>query len=407
MASVSRAARDTDLDLDTDTDTDTGARGGEPGWWRRFRWPALLVLGLVAVAVAGVLARAGGNARALDPDGVSDGGSRALAVLLADRGVAVQRVATVAQAAAEARGRATIFLPLPARLRQPDVARLPALTAADLVLVAPEPAVLAALAPEAEPARSGPVRERRPACDAPAALRAGAAEVGGQTYTLGQTASAAAVGCYPAGGGDSLVLGAGGGRVTVIGTSRPFTNEALGHSGNAALALGLLGAGDRVVWLLPRPGETSAAPEDQGLIDLLPDRLLLALAQGAFAVLLLALWQARRLGGVVAEPLPVLVRGTESTEGRARLYQASGARASAADALRAGARRRLAASVGLGPDPAIPGALDALTDAVAARTGRPAGAVADLLHGAEPADSAALVRLANDLDILAAEVRRQ
>jgi hypothetical protein len=48
----------------------------------------------------------------------------------------------------------------------------------------------------------------------------------------------------------------------------------------------------------------------------------------------------------------------------------------------------------------------AVVDAVAGRTRRPAPDVAALLYGSAPADDAALVRLADDLDALEREVRR-
>ena len=60
-------------------------------------------------------------------------------------------------------------------------------------------------------------------------------------------------------------------------------------------------------------------------------------------MLLLALWRARRLGPVVAEPLPVVVRAAETVEGRARLYRRGGARGQAA---RGAARRRPVAGSG-------------------------------------------------------------
>lgn len=397
--------------LRPDPETDAGPAAHPPAGpigppsWRRFRWPALLALALVALAVAGVLARAGGNAGALDPDGVSAQGSRAVAVLLRERGVAVQRVSTVDAAVAASRtgGPATVFVPVPSRVPPADLVRLPA-AGGGLVLVAPNNSTLTALAPDVRPVGVEPVRERPASCAAPAAVLAGSAELGGQAYAIPAPVGAA-VGCYPAGEGAALVLGAGGGRMTLVGTSRPFTNEGLARTGNAALAIGLLGSGSRVLWLLPRPAELAAGSSGKrGLVDLLPDRLLLALAQSLLALVLFAAWRARRLGGVVAEALPVTVRGIETTEGRARLYRASGARASAAAALRTGAARRLASRVGLGADPAP----EALVEAISARTTRPSGELRDLLYGcgSAPPDTAGLVRLADDLDTIAAEVRR-
>ncbi|RIQ16468.1 hypothetical protein DY240_22820, partial [Jiangella rhizosphaerae] len=77
----------------------------------------------------------------------------------------------------------------------------------------------------------------------------------------------------------------------------------------------------------------------------------------------------------------------------------------AATLLRRAAIRRLAATAHLpggiaaeaGPD-----AVDALVTTLATRTGRPAAEIAALLAGPPPADDAALVRLADDLDTLEA-----
>jgi hypothetical protein len=126
------------------------------------------------------------------------------------------------------------------------------------------------------------------------------------------------------------------------------------------------------------------------------------LIQLVIGIALLALWQARRLGPVVAEPLPVVVRAAETVEGRARLYRRANARDRAADTLRDAALARLVPMVGLprGAEPA------AVVSAVAARSGWPATEVSALLYGPAPGDDAALVRFADNLDRLEREVRR-
>ena len=113
------------------------------------------------------------------------------------------------------------------------------------------------------------------------------------------------------------------------------------------------------------------------------------------------LWRGRRLGRLVAEPLPVVVRAVETTRGRARLYRRARARGRAARVLRAAAVRRLALRCGL-PRTADPGEVAAV---VAERTRRAAAEVLALLAGAEPADDPSLVRLARDIDALETEVR--
>jgi hypothetical protein len=113
-----------------------------------------------------------------------------------------------------------------------------------------------------------------------------------------------------------------------------------------------------------------------------------------------ALWRARRLGPVVTEPLPVVVRAAETVEGRARLYRRAGAADHAAFALRQAARDRLVPRLGL-PRDAAP---DAVVAALVERTGRAGQAVWELLYGPPPRTDADLVRLADALDALEKEI---
>jgi hypothetical protein len=188
----------------------------------------------------------------------------------------------------------------------------------------------------------------------------------------------------------------------LLGSAVASTNDKLDEQGNAALGVILLGQHPRLVWLLPDAVPAAAPGEDRGVWSLLPRRTKLALLALIGAVALAALWRARRLGPIVEEPLPVVVRSAEAVEGRARLYRVAAARGQAGESLRAGLRERLRPSLGL-PADSRP---EQLVDAAAARTSRAPGEVAGLLYGPAPADDAALVRLADDLDALDREVRR-
>jgi hypothetical protein len=208
--------------------------------------------------------------------------------------------------------------------------------------------------------------------------------------------------CYARQGLPSLVQVRTPGRsVTLLGSPMALTNERLDELGNAALSLGLLGQNSRLLWYLPSLGDVPAG-DQRSFYGLVPDGFYWGLGQAVVAVLVLMFWRARRLGPVVPEPLPVVVRAAETVEGRARLYRRAGARDKAAAALRAGALRRLVPLLGL-PRRAEPAAV---VDGVAARTRRTAPDLAALLYGAAPADDAALVRLAGDLDALDREIRR-
>ncbi|HLZ37830.1 MAG TPA: DUF4350 domain-containing protein [Mycobacteriales bacterium] len=367
--------------------------------WHAARAPLAVVAVLVLTAVA--VAWANGRTRRgeLDPLAVDDAGTRALATLLADRGVPVRRVRTAPAALAAADAASLTVLVHPHRLPRGELTRLARLPG-PLVVVSPSDAVLAVLAPAVRVAGRVPVAARAPRCAVAFARVAGEADLGGRTFRAGGDA----VGCYPAGRGPTLVRVPSAGRtVTVLGDGAPLTNGRLADRGNAALALGLFGDASRVVWLLPAPAPppaTDATARDPA--ELIPQRVGWALVQLGLAVVLLALWRARRLGPVVTEPLPVVVRSAEAVEGRARLYAAAGARDRAGEALRAGAAARLGALLGLPLDAARP----VVARAAAAYAGRPQEAIERLLTGPPPSDDAALVTLADALDGLVQEVRR-
>ena len=105
-------------------------------------------------------------------------------------------------------------------------------------------------------------------------------------------------------------------------------------------------------------------------------------------------------GPIVVENLPVVVRASETMEGRARLYSRAKARLRALDALRIGTVDRLARAVGL-PRTAT---VDEVISAVSALTGRDRAGVAAVLLDATPHTDAELVRLSDELLALAAAV---
>lgn len=351
---------------------------------------AVLVVALAVAALVAATDRTGG----LDPDAYDPDGARALAELLRDGGVQVEAAGTLEQVRAADGPRTTVLVVSPDGLTASELSGLADL-AAPLVVVGPDDTALDGLGLDV--AGGGPVAEqvRQPACDLPVAQRAGTATAGGLTYTAG--AGVPAVGCY-ASSGEATLLALPDEQVVLLGSGGPLSNGALDDEGNAALALGLLGAGDRVVFLLPSPDRVVPDDDRPGLLSLVPGWLFAALAQAGVAAVVLALWRARRLGRVVEEPLPVVVRAAESVEGRGRLYRAAGARAQAAEQLRAGARDRVVRRLGLGLDPSP----QAVVEATARRTRRDPAEVQALLYGAAPADDAALVRLADDLRALSA-----
>lgn len=361
-----------------------------PLWGRIAAIVGLLLL----TAVVTALVTSGRRQGYLDPAGVNPSGARALAELLQGQGVAVREVRTVEQAARSARPGDTVLVTEP-DLVPPDEVDWIVSSGADVVLVQPG-SVLDAFSFQIGAGSNAAPEELAPRCDLREAVRAGSARLGGTAY---QAPSAEL--CYPANGEAFLVVDSlpGGARLVVLGTADPLTNEYLDEDGNAALALGLLGRNSRLVWY--RPGLEVPPAQGRPLVELLPGWVAPVVWQLGILAVLVAWWRSRRLGRVVTEPLPVIVRAAEATEGRARLYRRGHARAHAAGILRDAAIGRLRSHLGL-PRDAGP---DAVAVVVAERTGRPSSHVHAVLAGPPPPDDAALVQLADRLDRIEQEVR--
>ncbi|SFQ17173.1 hypothetical protein SAMN05421810_10532 [Amycolatopsis arida] len=367
--------------------------------WRRARVPLGIALALVALAVLSTLLT-GGEGGELDPRSVKEGGSRAVARLLDGEGVEVEPAGSATEATealGALGGAATLLVTHPDRVLPEELARLTG-RAGDVVLLRPGPDALAAVAERVRFAGPTEDRHRAPGCELPAARAAGPLTLGGLAYGTGDSGtgdSAVVTVCY----GGVLARAA---TVTVLGDVAPLTNAALADEGNAALAMRLLGQHPRLVWYQPAPGDAALRGGGESIYDLVPRGWYFGLGQVAVAVLLLALWRARRLGPVVVEPLPVVVRGAETVEGRARLYRRAGAAEHAATALRDAARQRMLPALGLTAEAAAEPAV--VVAAVAARTGRSEAEVGALLYGGLTGGEAQLVERADALDALEREV---
>jgi hypothetical protein len=239
-------------------------------------------------------------------------------------------------------------------------------------------------------------------CDLPAAGKAQAIAGPSLLYDIAD-ADAEVTGCFDAGDGLYSVVHTQtrGSAVTIVGMSRAFTNGEILDAGNAAFALNLLGEHETLIWYRPDLSELDSG-EIPTAVNLTPPwvtpLVLLFLLFGLAA----AIWRGRRLGPLVAERLPVVVRANETMEGRARLYERAGAREHALDSLRIGAIARLARSCGL-PRRAT---VDEVIDTVAALTGRDREALDDLLVDRIPGHDGSLVELSDELLLLEAEVTR-
>jgi hypothetical protein len=268
-----------------------------------------------------------------------------------------------------------------------------------VVLVEAPASVVADLDLPVEVVSTRPAAVLQPRCDDPVAARAGRAVAGGTAYRSGSATAA----CYPTGDGATYLRlpTSGGGSVTLLGSGEALTNGALAHEGDAALAVGVLGAHPTLVWWTP----TSPSPGqgDATLTDLLPRQVGWVAAQLLVVLLVVMLWRGRRLGRLASEPLPVVVRSVETTLGRAALYRRARARGRAAQVLRAASGRRIAVACGL-PRTAPPSLVASLA---AQRTGRPVEDVDAALTGSAPATDLELVTLARALDSLESALRRE
>jgi hypothetical protein len=352
--------------------------------WRAARGPAIVGAVIILAGIVITLLQSTSTSGELDPDSVAPTGSRALAHLLQPYGVQIDRVNTLDKANNAVTDNATLLV------TQPDwVApeRLTALSqrAGHTVLVGMRGSALGEFGVGVRDVVKADARE--PGCSLDAARAAGSASIGGVAYLADSS-------CY-----DGTLVRAG--RITLLGGATPLTNDALDNDGNAALSLRLLGQHQRLVWYLPSLSDQALQEGQQSFYDLVPSGWWYALVEVVIAVLLIMLWRGRRLGPVVSEPLPVVVRAAETAEGRARLYRRARASDHAADALRRATLDRLIPMLGLTSD-AAPAAV---VERVAARTGRAGAEVHAILYGMPPSTESALVQMANELDKVLIEVR--
>ncbi|WP_327429192.1 DUF4350 domain-containing protein [Streptomyces sp. NBC_01236] len=388
--------------------TSTSASPTARQLWTRARGVVLALVILLVAAIAIAAIRSGAQHGRLDPRSADPYGSRAVAELLADRGVSTRVVTTLDEARAAAGSGTTLLIAAPDLLTKRQQTLLHTATENSdgrTILISPGSPSLGTLAPgvTADPAVSFD-STLSPGCSLPAAARAGSADTGGVRYTTTIDADA----CYLSDGLPTLLripATSGSGDTVVLGAPDILYNDRLDEQGNASLALQLLGSRSHLVWYLPSLSDTSATDAgDQSFFDLLPSGWLWGTLQLFIAAALAALWRARRLGPLVPERLPVAIRASETVEGRARLYRKANARDRAAAALRSTTRTRLAPLVGVPPAQAH--APEALLPALSAHLQGDGQALHNLLFGPPPRDDAALVSLADQLDALEREVRR-
>jgi hypothetical protein len=330
----------------------------------------------------------------MDPEATSPLGAHALVTLLREGGVEVVVASSITDVEHAARPGTLVLLAQTQYLTDNTLLRRLADARGDLLLVDPTSRARTALTPKLRVGAASKFNTE-PNCSLREANRSG-------TVNLESSDAYRAKGdldlisCY----GGALVSYRDDGRtVTVVGTSHFMTNDGLLEEGNAALAMNLAGARPRVIWYAPQhvEGHTTAPGS---ILDLIPENVTWIVWQLWLAVILVALWKGRRVGPLVAEELPVVVRASETVEGRGRLYRSRRARDRAAEALRTATLQRLVPRLGLGPNAAPP----AVVTTVAGRSGADPDFVQYHLFGPPPANDTDLLNLARALDDIERQV---
>lgn len=358
-------------------------------------WRFWVIAGVLAVLVTlasiVITGATGAAGKPLSPTDASPKGSKALAEVLRQHGVAVTSSDSMAatRAAAGSPADTTIFLVDDGHFLNADQLVELSRLSSNLILMTPDFDQLNAVAPQV--ALAGTVSG---VVHADCSLR---------PVTRAKTVTGTGSGFRVIGSDPEVVtcLGSGddifslvqvvhsGTRVTVLGTTAAFSNQFVITEGNAAFALGLLGSTSNLVWMLPSIDEASGPTAAELTPAWVSDVLVLLI----IATIAAGFWRGRRFGPLVVENLPVVVRSSETMRGRARLYEKSSSRLHALDSLRIGTVDRLGSLCGL---PRVAD-VEEVIRAVAYVTRRPEPEIAQLLRDADPATEAELIRLSDAL----------
>lgn len=365
---------------------------------RRIAVWAVIVVALLVLASTGLLIQSAfkpPETGVLDPQSVSPSGGQALARVLEAQGTRVVVVRDRAEAErALAANDATLVLADTSYLSDETLREVVGAASAAILLQVPSrlPELLIEGASAAGFHGGDAIAPR---CELPAARTAGPVIPGRMIELSAFALAGGAAGCYPSDDAFGLVTATSraGTPVALIDATAMFSNAHIIEEGNAALALGLLGEADTVVWYVQDVSGADVGQEAPTLGELTPSWVSPAIVLLLSAGIAAAFWRGRRFGPLVAERLPVTVRASETTEGRARLYARSNDPVHAADQLRIGSLERMARMLGLSAAAAAP----EICDAVAARTGTEPRLIRGILLTDLPASDSQLVALSDQL----------
>lgn len=382
------------------------SRAGRGKWW-------LIGLGLVVVLVASIaLTSRPTDYRFLSIDNYTDSGGRAVAQILGDQGVSVRQYDTLARMFIQDPANTTIVVAGAEQLADAQAESLLEYEG-DIVFVGASSELFLALDAGIDVAYDFLPENASAGCEDPDAVAAEQSRL--EWVGIVQTSETDAELCF---GGRSeahgmAVVHTEHGTRTIVANSDIFMNGNLESLGHAALALRTTGHHENVAWylasfydstLLAQPGEGGEPPSDfEAMPDFLPPGFGTGLYALGLAALVAALWRGRRFGPLAVEPLPLVVRASEATRGRARLYRRARAYGRATAALRAASARRMGVRLGVPRTTSR----DGMVAAIQRATGRPSSEVARILYGPPPATEAEMITIVDQLDALEGEVHPQ
>ncbi len=379
--------------------------------WVRFRWLGGAVLLAALTVVIAILVPPRSDVEPNSIHNPQPDGARALAQVLQDHGVTVVQTRTLEETAIALGAGDTLVI----------AAERYYLDAEQSASIARHPGTIMWLGPDSEHlyqvdsaltrGAGGGNTSRRPQCQAPAAVQATTTSSARlRDIELLEPRSDVTV-CFPGGTIDSgayVVVERGEHDIHLISDASIVTNARIAELGNAALAINAAGQSPRVVWYIGSLLDDSilSKPDDRRASDYIapvaPEWVSAAGVMMLLVAVIAVLWRGRRMGKLVSEPLPVIVRASEATKGRARLYRRAQSRGHASSAMRAGAASRMARRLGM-TSTASP---QALVTAIAGATGRGSADIEAVLYGPPPVDNASMIHLVEKLDTIEKEVSR-
>ncbi len=405
----------------------TAQRAGQ--WWKKYKFWLLcavvfIVLSLLGVILAGTGERSLGTLSITNP---APAGAQAAASVLRNQGVNVTSTASLTETnlalAANGNGNSTVLFYDPNNLLTPEktaeLSQSVQSWGGKLVAITPGPLAVKKLSSElSSTGTTAGTPSVAAHCTNPAALAAGTIDGGSPatgSLATGSPASTANVPhrlytgtetCFSSdehsAAGGYLATNSSG-EIAVLGNPDVVINQNLANRGNAALTFTLLGSTPNLLWYTASVQDIPVAKQQPSLSEFTPEWIFPASAWLLLVATLGMLWRGRRYGPLVSEPLPVIVKASETLSGRARLYQNARATDTAARTLQHGTLTRLARQLRLGisADPT------AVVEAVATATGRKHQQVHALLLGEAPTTEKDMLSMAVQLTALEEEVAQR